>query len=66
MNRDEPQVNILFRIPLLCCVLVLLTIVGIRFFTKGEIFCPNGPSANVTPMMENKCGDRLAMPSVSY
>mmetsp|Transcript_11981 Transcript_11981/g.15624 ORF Transcript_11981/g.15624 Transcript_11981/m.15624 type:complete len:171 (+) Transcript_11981:345-857(+) len=31
---------------------------------KGEIFCPNGPSANVTPMMENKCGDRLAMPSV--
>ena len=32
---------------------------------KGEIFCPNGPSSNVSPMMENKCGDRLAMPSVS-
>jgi len=28
------------------------------------MFCPNGPSAAVTPMMENKCGERLAAPSV--
>ena len=27
-------------------------------------FCPNGPSAAVSPLMENKCGDRLATPSV--
>ena len=27
-------------------------------------FCPNGPSSNVSPLMENKCGDRLAAPSV--
>jgi hypothetical protein len=31
---------------------------------SSQIFCPNGPSANVSPMMENKCGDRLATPSV--
>jgi len=31
---------------------------------QSEIFCPNGPSSNVTPMMENKCSDRQAMPSV--
>ncbi|KAL7512894.1 hypothetical protein ACHAXN_010036 [Cyclotella atomus] len=30
----------------------------------SKIFCPNGPSANVSPLMENKCGDRLALPSV--
>lgn len=33
--------------------------------TEGsKIFCPNGPSANVTPLMENKCGDRMATASV--
>ena len=31
---------------------------------SSRIFCPNGPSAAVTPLMENKCGDRMAMPSV--
>jgi hypothetical protein len=31
---------------------------------RDLIFCPNGPSANVTPLMENKCGDRMALPSV--
>lgn len=31
---------------------------------SSKIFCPNGPSANVSPLMENKCGDRLATPSV--
>ena len=30
----------------------------------SRIFCPNGPSAAVSPLMENKCGDRQAMPSV--
>lgn len=30
----------------------------------SKMFCPNGPSSNVSPMMENKCGDALAMPSV--
>lgn len=30
----------------------------------SRIFCPNGPSANVSPLMENKCGDRMALPSV--
>lgn len=30
----------------------------------SKIFCPNGPSANVSPLMENKCNDRLAIPSV--
>ena len=30
----------------------------------SKIFCPNGPSSNVSPMMENKCGDMLATPSV--
>jgi len=32
--------------------------------SSSKIFCPNGPSANVSPLMENKCGDRLAAPSV--
>lgn len=31
---------------------------------SSKIFCPNGPSAAVSPLMENKCGDRLAIPSV--
>lgn len=30
----------------------------------SKIFCPNGPSAAVSPLMENKCGDRMAIPSV--
>jgi len=30
----------------------------------SKIFCPNGPSAAVSPLMENKCGDRMALPSV--
>jgi len=30
----------------------------------SKIFCPNGPSAAVSPMMENKCGDRMATASV--
>jgi hypothetical protein len=30
----------------------------------SKIFCPNGMSANVSPLMENKCGDKLAIPSV--
>lgn len=30
----------------------------------SQIFCPNGPSAAVSPLMENKCGDRMATPSV--
>lgn len=29
-----------------------------------KLFCPNGPSAAVSPLMENKCGDRQALPSV--
>jgi hypothetical protein len=28
------------------------------------LFCPNGPSAAVSPLMENRCGDRQATPSV--
>ena len=32
--------------------------------SNSKIFCPNGPSANVSPLMENKCGDRMATPSV--
>jgi hypothetical protein len=32
--------------------------------TNDKIFCPNGPSSAVSPLMENKCGDRLAIPSV--
>ena len=33
--------------------------------TEGSrIFCPNGPSASVSPLMENKCGDKMALPSV--
>jgi hypothetical protein len=31
---------------------------------KSKIFCPNGPSSNVDPMMENKCSDKIALPSV--
>eukprot|EP00594_Rhizosolenia_setigera_P007293 CAMPEP_0178942554 /NCGR_PEP_ID=MMETSP0789-20121207/2062_1 /TAXON_ID=3005 /ORGANISM="Rhizosolenia setigera, Strain CCMP 1694" /LENGTH=192 /DNA_ID=CAMNT_0020621983 /DNA_START=61 /DNA_END=639 /DNA_ORIENTATION=- len=31
---------------------------------KSYKFCPNGPSSNVSPLMENKCGDKLAIPSV--
>lgn len=30
----------------------------------AKLFCPNGPSAAVSPLMENKCGDRQALPSV--
>ena len=30
----------------------------------SKIFCPNGTSAAVSPLMENKCGDRQALPSV--
>lgn len=30
----------------------------------SKLFCPNGPSAAVSPLMENKCGDRQALPSV--
>lgn len=30
----------------------------------SKIFCPNGPSSAVSPLMENKCGDREAIPSV--
>ncbi len=30
----------------------------------STIFCPNGASAAVSPLMENKCGDRQALPSV--
>jgi hypothetical protein len=31
---------------------------------RSKIFCPNGQTANVSPLMENKCSDRLAIPSV--
>lgn len=31
---------------------------------RSKIFCPNGMSSAVSPLMENKCGDRLAIPSV--
>jgi hypothetical protein len=30
----------------------------------SKIFCPNGPSSAVSPLMENKCGDLMATPSV--
>lgn len=30
----------------------------------SKIFCPNGESSAVSPLMENKCGDRQALPSV--
>jgi hypothetical protein len=31
----------------------------------SKVFCPNGPSSNVSPLMENKCSDlRQALPSV--
>jgi hypothetical protein len=33
--------------------------------SKSLMFCPNGPSSVVSPMMENKCdGERMAAPSV--
>ncbi len=32
--------------------------------SKSQVFCPNGPSAAVSPLMENKCNDQLAAPSV--
>lgn len=32
--------------------------------SSSKIFCPNGPSAAVSPLMENKCSDELAMPSI--
>jgi hypothetical protein len=31
---------------------------------KSLLFCPNGPSSNVSPLMENRCGDQVAAPSV--
>lgn len=31
---------------------------------SSKVFCPNGPSSAVSPLMENKCSDKLAMPSV--
>ena len=31
---------------------------------NDKIFCPNGPSSAVSPLMENKCSDQLAIPSV--
>lgn len=31
---------------------------------KSQVFCPNGPSSAVSPLMENKCNDQMAMPSV--
>ncbi len=31
---------------------------------RSKIFCPNGTSSAVSPLMENKCGDRQALPSV--
>ena len=31
----------------------------------SKVFCPNGPSAAVSPLMENRCSDvRMAIPSV--
>lgn len=30
----------------------------------SRIFCPNGPSSAVSPLMENRCGDRQATASV--
>ena len=33
--------------------------------SKSLMFCPNGPSSNVSPLMENKCDDdRMATASV--
>ena len=32
--------------------------------SKSQIFCPNGTSSAVSPLMENKCNDIEAMPSV--
>lgn len=31
---------------------------------SSKIFCPNGPSSAVSPLMENKCNDVQAAPSV--
>eukprot|EP00978_Attheya_sp_CCMP212_P024569 scaffold77459_cov52-Attheya_sp.AAC.1 len=30
----------------------------------SKLFCPNGAPSNVSPLMENKCGDRQATVSV--
>jgi hypothetical protein len=32
--------------------------------SRSQVFCPNGPSSSVSPLMENKCNDRETMPSV--
>jgi hypothetical protein len=32
--------------------------------SKSLLFCPNGPSSAVSPLMENRCSDAQAMPSV--
>mmetsp|Transcript_32865 Transcript_32865/g.37396 ORF Transcript_32865/g.37396 Transcript_32865/m.37396 type:complete len:180 (+) Transcript_32865:176-715(+) len=33
--------------------------------SRSKVFCPNGPSSAVSPLMENKCSDTLmAIPSV--
>jgi len=32
--------------------------------SSSKIFCPNGPSSAVSPLMENRCGDRQATASV--
>jgi len=31
---------------------------------RSQVFCPNGTPSSVSPLMENKCSDREAMPSV--
>lgn len=31
---------------------------------RSQVFCPNGRPSSVSPLMENKCSDREAMPSV--
>ena len=31
---------------------------------SSKIFCPNGPTAAVSPLMENRCSDQLAQPSI--
>lgn len=30
----------------------------------SKVFCPNGTPSNVSPLMENKCGDAVGLPSV--
>lgn len=32
--------------------------------SSRQLFCPNGATANVSPLMENRCGDKMALPSV--